>query len=373
MPSREAGAGGGAGVGGTEAGRRSHTRNRYTLTTPRTIERWMQRAERVITLAVGVGLGGALTYLLGFGRRTQQAEAYQREPSTAEPERSSWRPVGEKPVLGSRHMLRRLRRRDQKIDSEGGVYYNSADAPDWCQSLFSDSSQRYAPRRTPAASREQHARKRTPQSLSSSLSLGLSLSLTLSTSLIAPQPQPSTKSEPKPTPPPNPPANPPANPPPSPPPNPAPHADAYAECCAEECCCASGRMQSGESRRAGWAPTSYTDRAGAACRCWPTSGTPRRSHSRASHASGPMPRAIAAFATVLPPPPRLPPPPHLSTAPPLHLPAARLPHVTHPKHTGGAMTSLMDDLCGHICFVAAEAPWCGATVQVSSKSSKSSE
>ena len=100
---------------------------------------------RVITLAVGVGLGGALTYLLGFGRRTQKAEAYQREPSTAEPERSSWRPVGEKPVLGSRHMLRRLRRRDQKIDSEGGVYYNSADAPDWCQSLFSDSSQRYAP------------------------------------------------------------------------------------------------------------------------------------------------------------------------------------------------------------------------------------
>jgi hypothetical protein len=60
-------------------------------------------------------------------------------------------------------------------------------------------------------------------------------------------------------------------------------------------------------------------------------------------------------------------------APPLHLPAARLPHVTHPKHTGGAMTSLMDDLCGHICFVAAEAPWCGATVQVSSTSSKSSE
>jgi hypothetical protein len=162
MLSREAGAGG-AGVGGTEAGRRSHTKqplhtyhpsdNRekldFAVGLNRAAERWMQRAERVITLAVGVGLGGALTYLLGFGRRTQKAEAYQREPSTAEPERSSWRPVGEKPVLGSRHMLRRLRRRDQKIDSEGGVYYNSADAPDWCQSLFSDSSQRHAPAARP--------------------------------------------------------------------------------------------------------------------------------------------------------------------------------------------------------------------------------
>ena len=201
----------------------------------------MQRAERVITFAVGVTLGSALTYLLGFGRRTRKAVAYQRtEPSTAEPERSSWRPVGEKPVLGSRHMLRRLRRRDQKIDSEGGVYYNSADAPDWCQGLFSDSSQR-------------HARR---------------------LDLIEPQPQPSTKPEPELAPPPNPPPNPQS----SPPPNPPPHADASAECCAEECCCASGRMRSGESRRAGWAPTSYTDRAGAACRCWPTSGTPRRSH-----------------------------------------------------------------------------------------------
>ena len=156
---------GGGGVGGDRGRPEVAHINRYTLTTPRTIEkldfaesggrvdasaeRWMQRAERVITLAVGVGLGGALTYLLGFGRRTQKAEAYQREPSTAEPERSSWRPVGEKPVLGSRHMLRRLRRRDQKIDSEGGVYYNSADAPDWCQSLFSDSSQRHAPAARP--------------------------------------------------------------------------------------------------------------------------------------------------------------------------------------------------------------------------------
>lgn len=34
---------------------------------------------------------------------------------------------------------------------------------------------------------------------------------------------------------------------------------------------------------------------------------------------------------------------------------------------GGAMTSLMDDLCGHICFVASSAPWCGATVQVNCK------
>jgi len=31
---------------------------------------------------------------------------------------------------------------------------------------------------------------------------------------------------------------------------------------------------------------------------------------------------------------------------------------------GGAMTSLMDDLCGHICFVGGAGPWCGATVQV---------
>ena len=34
---------------------------------------------------------------------------------------------------------------------------------------------------------------------------------------------------------------------------------------------------------------------------------------------------------------------------------------------GGAMTSLMDDLCGHICFFAGPAPWCGATVQVNCK------
>ena len=37
---------------------------------------------------------------------------------------------------------------------------------------------------------------------------------------------------------------------------------------------------------------------------------------------------------------------------------------------GGAMTSLMDDLCGHIAFMAptkASAPWCGATVQVDCK------
>lgn len=105
--------------------------------------------QRAVTFGAGVALGSALTYLLSksfWKSRARKALAYQRtEPSTAEPERSSWRPVGEKPVLGSRHMLRRLRRRDQKIDSEGGVYYNSADAPDWCQGLFSDSSQRHAP------------------------------------------------------------------------------------------------------------------------------------------------------------------------------------------------------------------------------------
>ena len=31
---------------------------------------------------------------------------------------------------------------------------------------------------------------------------------------------------------------------------------------------------------------------------------------------------------------------------------------------GGAMTSLMDDVCGHTAFVSGVAPWCGATVQV---------
>lgn len=34
---------------------------------------------------------------------------------------------------------------------------------------------------------------------------------------------------------------------------------------------------------------------------------------------------------------------------------------------GGSMTSLMDDLCGHICFFGGPAPWCGATVQVDCK------
>ena len=37
---------------------------------------------------------------------------------------------------------------------------------------------------------------------------------------------------------------------------------------------------------------------------------------------------------------------------------------------GGAMTSLMDDLCGHICFFAGPAPWCGATVKVNCNLSK---
>lgn len=34
---------------------------------------------------------------------------------------------------------------------------------------------------------------------------------------------------------------------------------------------------------------------------------------------------------------------------------------------GGSMTSLMDDLCGHITFFAGPRPWCGATVQVDCK------
>ena len=37
---------------------------------------------------------------------------------------------------------------------------------------------------------------------------------------------------------------------------------------------------------------------------------------------------------------------------------------------GGAMTSLMDDLAGHITFFAGPAPWCGATVQVNCKLTK---
>ena len=83
---------------------------------------------------------------------------------------------------------------------------------------------------------------------------------------------------------------------------------------------------------------------------------------RCREPSRPLPRCFhhrpASAAT------RLPPAPHLSAFPPPDCLTLRTPH------TGGAMTSLMDDLCGHICFVAAEAPWCGATVQVSSRSRK---
>jgi hypothetical protein len=31
---------------------------------------------------------------------------------------------------------------------------------------------------------------------------------------------------------------------------------------------------------------------------------------------------------------------------------------------GGAMSSLMDDFCGHVAFISSDAPWSGATVQV---------
>jgi acyl-coenzyme A thioesterase PaaI-like protein len=37
---------------------------------------------------------------------------------------------------------------------------------------------------------------------------------------------------------------------------------------------------------------------------------------------------------------------------------------------GGAMTSVMDDLLGHIAFIGGSAPWLGATVQVNTKLSK---
>lgn len=37
---------------------------------------------------------------------------------------------------------------------------------------------------------------------------------------------------------------------------------------------------------------------------------------------------------------------------------------------GGAMTSLMDDICGHCAFIASKGPWSGATVQVNCKLSK---
>ena len=105
------------------------------------------QAEAVLTFTAGLAVGSALTYFLAR-RRERAVVAEQLSESGAvrqvAAERSSWTPVGAKPVLGSRHMLRRLCRRDYPIDSEGGVYYNSADAPDWCKGLFSDASQRYA-------------------------------------------------------------------------------------------------------------------------------------------------------------------------------------------------------------------------------------
>ena len=30
---------------------------------------------------------------------------------------------------------------------------------------------------------------------------------------------------------------------------------------------------------------------------------------------------------------------------------------------GGAMTSVLDDVCGHVCFVTGNGPWDGATVE----------
>ena len=60
---------------------------------------------------------------------------------------------------------------------------------------------------------------------------------------------------------------------------------------------------------------------------------------------------------------------HLSAMPPPDGPTPRALTPRAPR-PGGAMTSLMDDLCGHICFVAAEAPWCGATVQARRRRSR---
>ena len=93
-------------------------------------------------------------------------------------------------------------------------------------------------------------------------------------------------------------------------------------------------------------------------------GPDAESHRGLCHGASTTPRLRSAPPASTSPPPRLPPPPHLSAFPPPDCLTLRIPH------TGGAMTSLMDDLCGHICFVAAEAPWCGATVQVSGKRSK---
>jgi len=199
--------------------------------------------QRAVTFGAGVALGSALTYLLSrsfWKSRARKAVAYQRtELSTAE-ERSSWRPVGEKPVLGSRHMLRRLRRRDQKIDSEGGVYYNSADAPDWCQGLFSDSSQRRVLLR---------------------------------------------------------------------------------------------EWEDAEWRvKAGWVGSDLIHRPGG------------RGVQVLAYFWHPESLTLTGIARFGPD-------------------AESHRGLCH----GGAMTSLMDDLCGHICFVAAEAPWCGATVQVNCK------
>ena len=43
------------------------------------------------------------------------------------------------------------------------------------------------------------------------------------------------------------------------------------------------------------------------------------------------------------------------------------PPLFHRRVPPAAVTSLMDDLCGHICFFAGPAPWCCATVQVNCK------
>ena len=66
-----------------------------------------------VALAAGVALGSALTYWLS--RRTAKPDATK---------------------------LRRLRKRDQPLGSEDGVYFNSADAPAWLRGLFSDATQR---------------------------------------------------------------------------------------------------------------------------------------------------------------------------------------------------------------------------------------
>jgi hypothetical protein len=89
-------------------------------------------------------------------------------------------------------------------------------------------------------------------------------------------------------------------------------------------------------------------------------GPDAESHRGLCHGASPASPAFTSRLSAMPPPDGLTP----------RALAPTRPHAHAPSRPGGAMTSLMDDLCGHICFVAAEAPWCGATVQARRRSSR---